>query len=406
MDHTDKVVGFIEECRVLGLAVSPPDINRSGYRFQARDQRQILYGLGAIKGVGESALQGILEERRDGGVFADLFDFCRRIDLRKVNRRVLESLVRAGALDGLGANRATLMMQLPLALRMAEQHQQQKAAGQVDLFGLGAAEQRDRPELGIVPEGLDEWDEEQRLQGEKETLGLFLTGHPIEFYEMEIRQGGLQRIADFSLDSLQGAGGNGEGGYRGRGRPASLMGLVIAVQRRNTQRGAIASVLLDDRTGRMEATLFNEMYERHRDLLAVDRVLLFEGQVIADDYRGGVSLRVERVATPEDRRADQIALIDLRVPEPVPEDLVAQLRETLQPHLGGSTGVRLRLRRPWARATITLGSAWRVRPSDELLRQLRRRFGDDSFSLLAGAVRPAGVDEVASAQQPAAALEA
>jgi len=396
MDHTDKVVGFIDECRKLGLEVTPPDINSSGYRFGVKGDRCIPYGLGAIKGVGGSAIDALLEVRDRAGAFADLFDFCRRIDLRKVNRRVLEALIRAGALDPLGANRATLMMQLPLALRMAEQHQQQKAAGQNDLFGLEpVAEARERPELGLVPEALEEWDEDQRLQGEKETLGLFLTGHPIEFYEAELAQTAAVRLGDLSPDWLQGQGGGNPPG-RSRGRPASLTGMVISVQRRNTQRGAMASVLLDDRTGRIEATLFNETYERYRDVLAVDRVLVFDGQVQLDEFRGGVSLRVERVCTPDERRAESAVLLDLLIPESdlPPADFVAQLNELLAPHLGGQVGIRLQLKRNGLEATVRLGEFWRVRPTDELLRQLRRRFGEGCLCLRHGPPRPPRQDEV------------
>ena len=139
MDNTDKVVIFIEECRGMGLAVLPPDVNRSDYMFTIADDKTVIYGLGAIKGVGEAAIEGIIDARKQGGEYADLFDFCRRIDLRKANRRVLESLIRCGALDNLGANRATLMIQLPLALKMAEQHHALQAAGQNDLFGMGDA---------------------------------------------------------------------------------------------------------------------------------------------------------------------------------------------------------------------------------------------------------------------------
>ena len=121
MDNTDKVVTFIEECRSMKLKVEPPDVNRSGYMFTIDGDDTVVYGLGAIKGVGEGAIEGIVELRERDGPFRDLFEFCRRIDLKKANRRVLESLIRAGALDRLGENRATLMILLPLALKMAEQ---------------------------------------------------------------------------------------------------------------------------------------------------------------------------------------------------------------------------------------------------------------------------------------------
>ncbi|HFC53435.1 MAG TPA: DNA polymerase III subunit alpha, partial [Gammaproteobacteria bacterium] len=185
MDHTDKVVTFIDECHDMGLEVLPPDVNRCHYHFTITGERTILYGLGAIKGVGEGVIEAIVRARESGGEFSDLFDFCRRLDLKKVNRRVLEALIRAGAMDSLGPNRATLMDALPDAIRIAEQYLRDTAVGQSDLFGIcdsGA------PAAGGKYRVQREWEEEQRLRGEKETLGLYLTGHPIERYLPELKQ--------------------------------------------------------------------------------------------------------------------------------------------------------------------------------------------------------------------------
>ncbi|MET0094456.1 MAG: DNA polymerase III subunit alpha, partial [Sedimenticola sp.] len=208
MDTTEKVVTLIEECRSMKLNVDPPHVNHSEFMFTVDGDDTVIYGLGAIKGVGESAIESIIEGRQSGGTYGDLFEFCRRIDLRKANRRVLESLIRAGALDELGANRASLMAQLPLALKMAEQHHAMQAAGQDDLFGMADPEPQMGADLQVVPKDAEEWDDEIRLQGEKETLGLYLTGHPIDRYESELSGLGCTRIANLALDG----GGNGEGG--------------------------------------------------------------------------------------------------------------------------------------------------------------------------------------------------
>ncbi len=186
MDNTDKVVTLIDECRSMGLGVLPPTVNRSECRFTAADDQTVVYGIGAIKGVGESAIEAMLEARRTDGRFRDLWDFCRRIDLHKANRRVLEALIRAGALDELGPNRATLMAQLPMALKLAEQHKESQAAGQVDLFGGAVDSVAAEPDPQLAARVWDEWEEDERLQGEKETLGLYLTGHPINRYDAEL----------------------------------------------------------------------------------------------------------------------------------------------------------------------------------------------------------------------------
>ncbi len=183
MDNTDKVVTLIDECRDMKLDVAPPDINHSAYAFTVNGVDGIRYGMGAIKGVGLAAIEGIIAERTEKGAFRDLFDLCRRIDLRKANRRVLEALIRSGAMDALGDNRASLMASLPAALHLAEQDARDATAGQVDLFGL-AAPQADAATTDVSAHTahLPEWDEAERLTGEKETLGLYLTGHPIARY--------------------------------------------------------------------------------------------------------------------------------------------------------------------------------------------------------------------------------
>jgi len=388
MDNTDKVVTFIEECRKMGLAVEPPDVNRSQYRFTVDGDASIVYGLGAIKGVGEAAIEGIIEARASKGPFRDLFDFCQRIDLKKANRRVLESLIRAGALDHLGSNRATLMIQLPLALKVAEKQEQDRSAGMSDLFGDPVAEEA-TPALGVVPEDSEEWDDQLRLQGEKDTLGLFLTGHPIDRYKSQIEQILGTRIAGLSLDDLKGAFA------RRNGRKVRVAGLAMMVAKRNTQRGPMASVLLDDKSGRIEATLFSETYERYRDLVAPDRILVVEGSLVPDDYRGGLSIRVDRVHAFQDFREACCAGLEIRLHERwlraqglTVVDLVARLQEILAPHRGGACRVALRYQRLDAEARLQLGGEWSVSLCDELLRELERWLGADALQLRFRAPEP------------------
>ncbi len=382
MDNTDKVVHLIEECREMKLEVLPPQVNRSQYMFNAEGERTVIYGLGAIKGVGESAIEGIIAAREEGGAFKDLFDFCRRIDLRKCNRRVLESLIRAGALDEMGSNRATLMVQLPLALKMAEQHHALEAAGQTDLFGMSEPEAP--PAMGIIPDDQEDWSDEQRLRGEKETLGLFLTGHPIDFYEAELKQI-ASRIGSLSLDESQ-------KGY-GRGKEVTVAGLVMEVNKRNTQRGTMASVLLDDKSGRIELTLFNESFEACRELLVVDKVLVVQGKLVHDEYRGGLGLRANQVSSFEDYRESRLAALDLVLDEAFIRsrkwsavDLRNWLQELLADARGGTVPVAVRYQRADASALIRLGDDWRVKPGDELLHRLYRALGREGVVLHFGSL--------------------
>ncbi|MEJ2465556.1 MAG: DNA polymerase III subunit alpha [Candidatus Thiodiazotropha sp.] len=378
MDNTDKVVPLIEECRRMKLKVEPPQVNLSEYKFTATDDNTVVYGLGAIKGVGESAIESIIQEREAEGKYKDIFEFCRRIDLRKANRRVMESLVRAGALDGLGKNRATLMLQLPLALKLAEQHHEMEARGQNDLFGMGDPQPTESSHAQVIPDDVEEWEEEQRLQGEKETLGLYLTGHPIDRYADELSQVVSSRIGDLSLDN------SGPPGQRRKGVPVVVAGLVVSATHRQTQRGRMGTVVLDDRSGRIECTLFSDAYETHRELVSADKILVVSGSLNYDEFRGGLSIRIDNVLTFEQARAHYAGLLNLNVKL---NGLDAggfreKLQQILHPFRGGTTGIRLHYQSKQASGDIVLGQEWQVNPTDELLRRLEQLVGQ-------GAVRVA-----------------
>jgi len=379
MDNTDKVVNFIDECRTMGLEMDPPDVSRSSYKFTVDGERTVVYGLGAIKGVGESAIEGILAAREQGGRFKDLFEFCRRIDLRKANRRVLETLIRSGAVDALGPNRRTLMLQLPFALKMAEQHEQNQSTGQADLFGAGPAEPA-QPDMQIVPESDEEWEDRERLQGERDTLGLYLTGHPIDRYSDELAKVITSRIGKLSLPEE-------ERRYGGRQR-AVVAGLVVGVRHSQGQRGRMGNLALDDGTGRIEATLFSEVYEAHRDLLVQDKILVVAGTLSHDEYRGGLSLRADQVLELEKARESYGARLQLSLGADwlrerglMPEDFVDHLAELLTPFRGGPCPVHVHYRSTGAEADLILGHEWRVHPNEELQHRLERFLGLDRVAV-------------------------
>ncbi|MEJ2611383.1 MAG: DNA polymerase III subunit alpha [Candidatus Thiodiazotropha sp.] len=377
MDNTDKVVPLIEECRRMKLKVEAPQVNLSKYKFTATDDNTVVYGLGAIKGVGESAIEAIIDERDSNGPFDDIFEFCRRIDMRKVNRRVMESLIRAGALDGLGANRATLTLQLPLALKLAEQHHAMQEVGQNDLFGMGDPQPAEASHAQVIPKDIQEWEEEQRLQGEKETLGLYLTGHPIDRYAAELEHIGCSRIGNLTLDASP------IPGQRRRGVPVVVTGLVVTASHRQTPRGRMGTLVLDDRTGRIECTLFSEAYEQHRELIAADKILVVSGSLTYDEYRGGLSIRADNMLTFEQARSHYAGLltISMALNGSAPSTLCEKLEQILTPFQGGSTAIRLHYQTPLACGDIQLGQEWRVNPTDELLRRLEQLFGSGSVQV-------------------------
>jgi DNA polymerase-3 subunit alpha len=374
MDNTDKVVSLIDECREMKLRLEPPTIDRSERMFTIADEETIVYGLGAIKGVGEAAIDAMLQARREGGPFEDIWDFCRRVDLHKANRRVLEALIRAGALDRLGRNRATLMAQLPMALKMAEQHKETQAAGQSDLFGTIDAETRLQPESQLVDPVRGEWEEDQRLQGEKETLGLYLTGHPINRVDAELDAMRISRIGTLLQSS------RGQNDHERR----ALAGLVVGLRHGKTQRGRMGSVILDDRTGRIEVACFSELYEQVRGLLVADNILVVGGSLSFDDYRDGWILRADEVRTLEQAREDLADHIDLKLDLSDPaahakgQRVVGELRSIFGTFRGAGLPVQIEYHRPGACGSLILGGEWRVRPTDELLKRLRQILGQEA----------------------------
>jgi DNA polymerase-3 subunit alpha len=381
MDKTDKVVTLIDECARMGLAVEPPDVNASQFMFTVSGPKAIRYGLGAIKGVGQGAVENMIAEREAHGPFRSLRDYCRRIDLKQVNRRVLEALIRAGALDSIGPNRATLMHQLPEAMQAAEQQSRAQAAGQVDLFGLAepvapAADEEPAPPGETLPE----WSQAVRLAGERETLGLYLTGHPITEYEREIRPIISGRIVD--VGGARPVGG-GEGGWRGPGKNVTVAGLVLEIRKRGNR----TSFILDDRSARIEVTLFEDVLNQYRALIARDAILVVEGSLRFDDFADDWRVAAKHIIDIAQAREQYARRLVLRWPAAANGDgrrLIGALEQALRPNLGGRCAVAIRYAGESATANVLLGEEWRVRPSQDLIERLGQLVGRDCVELVYG----------------------
>jgi len=376
MDNTDKVVVLIEECRQMKLTICPPDINISNFRFTVNSDGHIVYGLGAIKGVGQSAIEDMLIERKDNGRFLGFYDLCKRVDLRKFNRRVLEALIRAGAFDSFDDNRAAHLAELPTALKVAEQHGKMAQTGQNDLFGLGGDDTQSNEDTSeAYATAVEPWTESERLAAEKLTLGLFLTGHPITQYEPELRQFTNGTIASLLADVER------SNAPRGRNKmEARAAGLVIDIRTRQTKQGkTMGFVVLDDRTDRLELALFGDIYDKYRPLLTRDSLLVAEGGLAIDDYTNTLRLTVEKLYSMEQAReafARSLAL-NWNTAEPSLQAAVfiAKLKTILQPFKGGACLVSLNYTSLQAKAIVQLGDDWRVNPTDELLARLKSLFG-------------------------------
>jgi DNA polymerase-3 subunit alpha len=377
MDNTDKVVNLIDECRHMQLDVVAPDINRSGYAFTVEGPATVVYGLGAIKGVGEAAIEVIIQERLVNGAFQSLVDLCRRVDSRKVTRRVYEALIRSGALDTLGENRATLMLQLPEALKSAEQDLRDSAAGQTDMFGsvvapTGPAE--------VAMPAVPEWDEQTRLAGEKETLGLYLTGHPIDRYREELANMITAPLAELAEETPAA----GSGMQRGKEKTVVLAGLVVELRTRNTQSGGrMAFVTLDDRSARMEIRVFSRVFDQYRALLANDKVLVVQGTLAFDDFSGSMRLNANKIYEIDQAREVYARRLVVSVGgQKAGNGFVKSLAAVLTPYCDGSCPVGIHYHNGAAQAHMTLGDEWRVHPTDELLHRLRELAGEHQVKVV------------------------
>ncbi len=377
MDHTDKVVTLIKECTDMDLEVHPPDVNSSRYQFVASDARRVRYGLGAVRGVGEGAVEALIAEREARGPFVSLEDLCRRLDLQKVNRRALEALLRCGSLDGLGENRATLMQRLSAAMQLGDQNTRAHEAGQNDLFGLASDE---RTSASPVRRGaaLPEWSAAVRLAGERETLGLYLTGHPLARFESALARFVSHRIGDLvSERPVVGL----EPGRFGAGKPVTVAGLVDEVKKR----GSRVFVTLDDRTGRIEALLFEETWHKHRELITKDALLLVEGLLRFDDFSDAWRLSVRRVSELDKVREQEARRLVINASYGDAAALCGRLAAILTPWLGGPCPITIEYRGADASGALTLGAEWTVRAGAKLLEDLEGLFGAGSVQVIYGA---------------------
>ncbi len=369
LQNTDKIVVFVEECRAMKLTLKLPDVNEGQYMFTVNAHNEIIYGLGAIKGLGEGPIENVLAAREEGGPFLDLFDFCGRTDPRKVNRRAIEALVRSGAFDSLNEDRWVLMASLEDALKAAEQSASNRDSGIDDLFGEVVPSQGKGAGDVYAPfRNVRPWPEKQRLAGEKDTLGLYVTGHPIDEYESEVRKFAPTRIAEVRPNK-QGS--------------QFLAGLIVASRTMKTKRGDTMAILqLDDRSARIEVTVYADTYAEHRELLGKDNIVIVEGTVAHDDYSGGLGMRARGVRSLLQARQDYASELTIEVSDDMLDSkLTDWLEKTLAGAGGGHCPVALIYRQAGGRARVKLGERWQVLPSDELLQELRDCMGSERVAL-------------------------
>ena len=375
MDNTDTVKIFHDDAKANGLTILGPDINASEFRFAPVDAQTIRYGLGAVKGTGENAVNEIVAAREAGGPFKDLFDFCERVDRRVVNRRAMEALVRAGAFDTLDAERSRVLSQVGLAIETAEQAAAN--AHQNSLFGMDDVAPALNASPGSVEAVYPTWSDRQKLIEEKAALGFFFSNHPFSILRDEVRT-----LCPTPISRLE------------AGRDASLVaGIVTDVRTQMTRRGKMAFVTLDDGEGRIEAAVFSELFDAQRHKLRTDELLLVEGKVSRDEFRDALKLGVDRLLTFNEARAQWASRLwlDLRGLDLRAMGGVRRIHDLLQPFAqlllaepgGAAKGcpVSLTYRNGAAEAELALGDSLRVRPDTDLIDALSGLLGRDRVRL-------------------------
>ncbi len=366
MDNTDKIVTLADECQRMGITICPPDLNSGKYKFTVNDKQEIVYGIGAIKGVGEGPITAIIEARNVHGSFSDLFDFCAKIDIKKVNKRVLEKLVLAGAMDNLGPHRAAIMASLQDALDAASQHARAESFGQGDMFGLLTDSEDAEQAFANVPV----WSEKVWLDGEKETLGLYLTGHPINRYLSELKHYTDSRIHDLKPTS--------------KDNQVAIAGLVLGVRVMTNKKGRRwAIVTLDDKSARIDVRLFPDMYETYEPLLQSDKILYVKGQVSFDEFAAGNTMTVRALMDITDAREQFVRALSISLE--YNEELNRKIDEAsriLEHYRGGTCPLEFSVLHEDLEVALVSDAQWYVTPSDQLLHELRQCMGEQNVHLM------------------------
>ncbi len=355
IDNTDKLKVLIDDAKQFDVEFEPPNVNRGTYRFEPIDAKRVRYGLGAVKGTGQGAIEAIVAAREEGGAFGSLFDFCARVDRQRVNKRAVEALVKAGAFDALHAERASVLASISLAFDWADTQEVNQSQGGLFDFGDSHAASTHEPALIAA----DTFTVRERLSFEKAALGFYYSGHLFEEYAAEVRRIAKRRIADL-VDSRE---------------PVLLAGVATDLRMVNSQRGRVAIFKLDDMSERIEAVVNEELLETTRDLLREDELLVVQGRALPDRFSGGLRLNVQQVWDLAGARArfGRYLAVSVNGATPPAQDLIRQWPVRRVASEQGSTTlglpVRLHIERTDAEATLDLGEDGRFWPSDDALQR-------------------------------------
>lgn len=388
MDNTDKVVLMVNELKAMRVPLSLPNLNEGFYTFTLDQQGGIIYGLGAIKGVGEAAIELMIAEREKNGPYLDLFSFCQRVDLQKCNRRVLEALIKSGAMDVFAMARGRMMASIDRAIQFAEKTKRDQTHQQFDLFAQSSVTTAN---MGVEYALQNLWNERARLVAEKSVLGWYASGHPMTHYAAELKYMTTTTLAKLQDKYARNsapvvkAQNNGEkAAYsRAKGEMVTIAGVIVALRTMNTKRGdRMAFVTLDDGVNKIELAVFADLYAQYRELLTDDNLVIVSGEVSWDDHSEQLRLRAQAVLSLEQARMKYAKGILLRLPATqLSPDKLRQLEKILLPHCGGECPVYIDYLQDNQRTQILMGEKWKVTPRDGLVDELCLLLGEKAVSV-------------------------
>lgn len=365
MDNTDKIVILLEECKQLRLCLLPPDVNQSLYKFSVTSQGEIRYGLGAIKGVGEGVIEALVQIRQTSGIFNSFFDFCQRMDQKKTNRRVLEAFIKSGAMDCFGIERSWLLASVDKALKLAEQILRERTEGQGNLFTLMTSSECTEPTTTYVTE--KPWPPLLRLEYEKEVLGFYLNGHPLEYYQLELAQVAPRKICDV----------NGHLKHS-----VTIAGQITQLRFLMTKRGdRIAFIGLEDPTGRIDVGIFADVLPKVREYLVKDTIIVVEGAVSADEYSGGLRLTCEKLYSLEQIRQQYAKACLLSIQGASSQDIIEPISHIIHQHQPGKCALYIDYRDPNYHVVLRCDPDWQFTPTKVCLEQLGALLGTEAVNL-------------------------
>lgn len=362
--NTDKIVKYIGECREMGIRVLPPDVNESDLNFTPAGDA-IRFGLGAVKNVGQGAVEAIVAARNEGGRFKSIFDFCERVNLGAINRRVIESLVKAGAMDSLSGNRAQVTDAIDRAMESGLRSLRDREMGQAGLFGFVD----DHKDHDYPLANLPQWTPQQMLEGEKEMLGIYVSGHPLDRFSDKVCE-----LATHTSDKLENVQ---------KAQLISLCGLLTNIQRKTTKEGKHwAAAKFDDGRGTVDAMVFSTRYDELLPYLKDDAAVLVKATVMREED-APPKLNVQDITPLDDARVDLPSLISIRVwlKEEAGAEKAEALNELFQ-RKQGNAEVRLRLEKP-RDFSITLDVTTKVRADREFRAAVEKICGPESMEVLA-----------------------